>query len=197
MGDYCTLAMVRTELAKAGTAKIDDAAISERIPRVTGLINTWCEHSFDDETVTNELRSGDQVLLSPDNELIVSARKGNVRSVTSLTVSMDFRQWTALDLTRTYIEQTGPLAYIIHVVQPDAGLVRGARLYARVSYAGGFAPIPDTLAGVASRWTAFLYMKRQAPFEITAFPDVGQVAIPSAVPSDIVQALRPWVRVRP
>jgi len=202
MADYCTLAQARVELAKVGVATIDDAAISERILRVTALINNYCGHSFNDETILSELRSGDAVLLTPDGELIVSVRKGNCRSVQACSVSSDFVSWDGLDTTAMYIDQSGPVAYVAHFVQPNVGALggrgaRGNRVYARISYVGGFSPIPDDLVGIASRWTAFLFMKRQAPFEITAFPNVGQVSIPSAIPGDIVQNLIPYKRVRP
>ena len=197
MSDYCTLSHVRTELAKVGVAQIDNDAISERIPRVTALINSYCEHSFDDETILNELRTGEQALLSPDGELLISVRKGNCRSVQACMVSQDFITWTPLDTSRLYIEPCGPIAYVVHFVQPDVGIYRGARTFARISYVGGFNPLPEDLVGIASRWTAFLYQKRQAPFEITAFPNVGEISIPSAIPSDIVQNMKPWKRSRP
>ena len=197
MADYCTLAQVRTELVKQGSAAIDDAAITERIPRVTQLVNNYCQHSFDNEVITNEMRTGEQAMMSPDNELIVSVKKGNCQGVTACSVSQDFVSWSSLVPSMSYVDQTGPIGYIVHFVNPSCGLVRGVRIYARISYAGGFAVLPDDLVGIACRWTAFLYMKRQAPFEITAFPQIGEISIPSAIPSDIIQNLNPYVRRRP
>lgn len=197
MADYCTLDQVREELIKQGSAVMDDVAINARIPRVTQLINDYCGHSFDSETVSNEIRTGEQVLLSPDAEMILSVKKGHIQSVSSASVSQDFKTWFPLDTSVMYLPPIGPIAYVAHFVQPDIPLVRGKRFYARISYVGGFARVPESLVGIACRWTAFLYMKRQAPFEVTAFPEIGQVSIPSAIPSDVVEALTPFVRCRP
>jgi hypothetical protein len=194
MADYCTLEEVRAELVKQGTAQVDDNAIGERIPRVTGLINGHLGHSFDDETIANEMRRGEQVILGADGVLQISVSKGHCRSVTSASVSNDARNWHVLDLSALLID-----GYVLHFVDVSSPISRG-RLFARLGYVGGCVandPRMSVLNYAACRWTAFLYHKREAPFEVIAYPDLGQVNVPSGVPSDIRQALDPLVRVRP
>jgi hypothetical protein len=200
MADYCTIEEVRTELAKQGVTQVDEDAIVERIPRSTGLINSYCHHSFDDEVVTNEFRAGSQVLMSPDGILTISASKGNVQSITSASVSQDLATWTTLDATKSWTSgDTYGGKFVMNFFAPTAPVNRLSPTFARISYRGGFAPDSSdatVITGIAARWTAFLFLKREAPFDVTAFPAVGQVSVPSAMPSDLAKALVNYVRRR-
>jgi len=195
MADYCTTEEVRTELIKQGTSGVDDNAISERIPRACAAIDEHCRHSFFDETKVDEVRRGDQVLLNHDGVLIISVSKGHCQSVSAACVSQDFRTWTALNTAAMLID-----SYMVHFIGTTVPLDRSRPIYAKISYQGGFASDDrrmNLIRQAACRWAAFMYMKRGAPFDITAFPDVGQVNVPSATPGDIVQMLERFVRRRP
>jgi len=195
MANYCTSEEVRTELSKQSTSGIENSAIEERIPRACAALDSHCRHSFYDEAIVDEVRRGDQVLLNRDGVLIVSVSKGHCQSVSAVSVSQDFRTWTALDMTAMLIDR-----YLLHFIGVTAPLDRSRPIYAKVSYQGGFAsadPRMGVIRQAAVRWTAFMYMKRDAPFEVTAFPEVGQVSVPSATPSDVVESLIPFVRRRP
>lgn len=195
--DYCTLEEVRTELVKQGATAVDDNAIVERIPRACAVLDRTCRHiltgnrrAFSDEAVSGEIRRGAQVVSGDDGALTVTVAKGYCQSVTSAEYSTDLKTWRALSLDQLDID-----GYTLTFL--DVSAPRNGRLFVRLSYQGGYAVLPDDLVHCAVRLTAFLYHKREAPFEVTAFPDVGQIVVPSAMPSDIVQNLQPYKRVRP
>ena len=194
--DYCTLGEVRTELVKQGTSVIDDNAIVERIPRATALIDQHCKYllpngmrAFDDEVVTDELRYGEAVLVNSANDLCLTVSKGACQSVQSVQYSLDMQAWKPVPGV-SIVD-----GYSITVV--GAMLPRFGRLFVKVSYRGGYQRLPDAIVYAAARWTAFLYHKREAPFETIMFPDTGQVSIPSNVPSDITDSLQMFIRRRP
>jgi hypothetical protein len=195
--DYCTLEEARTELVKQGASAIDDNAIAERIPRACARVDRVCRHmlpggrrAFDDEAITGEIRRAPQVVSADDGALVVTTSKGYCQFVTSAEYSTDLKTWTALPLDQ--LDIAGYVLTFLNVNAPRTG-----RLFTRLSYQGGYAVLPDDIILSAARMTAFMYHKREAPFEVTAFPDVGQIVVPSATPSDIVQALSPYERVRP
>lgn len=195
MPDYCTLAEVRDELVKQGSSAMDDSAIVARIPRATAWVNAFCRHSFDQETVVDERRRGDQVMLTHDGMLTVSVGKGYCQSVSAAATSADLAAWEAVDVSALDIDR-----YVVTFARPPALARRDRPLFARINYVGGYpaaAPEMALVKQAACRLAAFMYMKRQAPFEVTAFPDVGQISIPSAMPSDVAQVLAPLVRWRP
>ena len=195
--DYCTLEEVRTELVKQGASAVDDNAIVERIPRACAELDRLCKYppragwrAFDDQLVTDEIRRGAQVKSADDGALLVTVAKGYCQSVSGAACSSDLKTWHTLPLDQLDISNYD--LTFLNVFAPRSG-----RLFAKLSYRGGFAVLPDDLIQCAVRITAFLYHKREAPFEVTAFPDVGQIVVPSAVPSDVIQALSAFKRVTP
>lgn len=194
---YCTVEEVRTELAKQSTSSVDDNAITERIPRACAILDRACKHvlpgnqlAFADEAIAGEVRRGQQVISERDGALSVTVAKGYCQDVTSAEYSTDLKTWSALPLDQMDIN-----GYVVTFLSVNAP--RNGRLFVRLSYQGGYAVLPDDLVHCAARLTAFLYHKRESPFEVTAFPDVGQIVVPSAMPSDIVQDLKPYIRIRP
>lgn len=191
--DFCTLAEVREELIKAGTTTADDTAISNRIPRVTTLINDYCGHWLDDRTVTNETRRGDQVLISPYGDLQVTTQGGQIRTLTAASYSTDFKTWITLDVASADVD-----FYVANFVNPpinslgaDITSLRRSRLYARLSYVGGYNPTPADVNYAATRWVSHLYLQR----EIT--PGDGRGGGTPALPHDVTEALLPFMRRRP
>jgi hypothetical protein len=66
-----------------------------------------------------------------------------------------------------------------------------------ISVAGSWgwsATIPDDVQRALIRWASWLYHLKDAPvYETTIFPESGAMVIPRGLPSDIVDALRPYV----
>ena len=59
---------------------------------------------------------------------------------------------------------------------------------------GWFATIPDDVQRALIRWASWLYHLKDAPvYETTIFPESGAMVIPRGLPSDIVDALQPYV----
>lgn len=191
---YCTQDEVLREIKNQGMSAADLQAIAERIPRACALVDGYCGQSFGDEAVQNEVRRGDQVRIDDGGNLRVTSKKANVQSIAIASISNDMRNWTLLPLDAVDIDR-----YVITFVGANLPFGRSAHLWLRMSYQGGYAAgtLPLAIVNAAVRWTSFLYHKRDAPFDITSFPSVGQVVIPSAIPPDIVQVLQPFVRVTP
>ena len=55
---------------------------------------------------------------------------------------------------------------------------------------------PDEIANIAMRLAAWRYKQVKMGFEKTANPALGVVTIPSAIPPDIEDDLKRWVRRR-
>lgn len=193
---YCDLAQVRTELVRAnGSTTVDDAAITERLPRAAAVLDEFCQHSFDDETVTDEVRSkGGQVLLDRDGVLEITVSKANIQTLTAAAVTLDMVTWYPLDLSRCVTD-----TYLARFYGYNGPASRSRRMIAKISYQGGYAVVPDLINYAATRITAFLFFVRTAPFEVTAYPSVGQVTIPAKIPPDVGAALAhsQFMRVRP
>ena len=192
MADFCSLADCREELLKSNIATIDDNAIQERILRVTALINSYCRQWLDDRTITDEARRGEQVNYSSEGDLTITVSSALVRSVTAASITSDFISWYPLDVTRIDLD-----SFKVRFVRPRTIPAIGPRIYAKISYVGGYNPTPLDLRQTAARWVAFSYHKREAPFDTTAFPAVGQVTIPASLPGDIEMMLATYIRRMP
>lgn len=193
---YCDLAQVRTELVRAGgSTTVDDSAITERLPRAAAVLDEFCQHSFDDETVTDELRSkSGQAQFDREGVLEMTASKANVQTLTAASYTLDMQTWHQLDLSRCVID-----AYVLRFYGVTGPASRSRRIIAKLSYQGGYAVVPDLINYAAARIAAFLFFVRTAPFEVTAYPSVGQVSIPAKIPPDVGAALAhsQFMRVRP
>lgn len=194
MAYYCTSDQVVAEIKNQAISAEDLAAISERIPRACALIDGHCGHSFYDEAIQNEICRGGQVQLDKWGNLRVSVKKAMVQSVALASVTADFRSWTVLPLDALDIQR-----HVLEFVQPGLSFRNTVPLWVRISYQGGYASdkLPKEIENAAVRWTSFLYHKRDAPFDITSFPSVGQISVPSSIPPDIVQLLSRHKRVVP
>lgn len=195
--DYCTLEEVRTELVKQGATAVDDNAIVERIPRACAVLDRTCRHilsggrrAFSDESVTSEIRRGSQMASADDGALVVTVAKGYCQSVTSAEYSTDLKVWHALPLDQLDIDQ-----YTLTFLDVDAP--RNVRLFARLSYQGGYAVLPDDLVYCAVRIAAFMYHEREAPFGVIAFPEAGQVVVNGVAQGNVLKDLKPYMRVTP
>lgn len=198
--DYCDVPMVKSELANQGATVYDEQAIVERIPRVTQLINAHCQHSFHSETITNEIRASvrGQAHLHPDGFLLFTVKKGAIQSISSISVSNDLL--TYYEITGTSFSSLLIDRYEVMVPNLTVGLERNYPLFVKVSYLGGFSstdPKLYLLQNAACRWTAFSYMKRKSPFDIIAYPSMGQINVPGTVPDDVLSTLNSLKRVRP
>ena len=195
--DFCTLQDVRVELLKAGSSGVDDNAMGARVARVTALINSHCNHWLDDRTIVNEVRRGEQVAVSAFGDLVVSASTGNIRTMTGVSWSRDLLTWTALDLTKIGLDVDGYVVTCLdsNLVSRSPGGGRGRAPFVRLSYVGGYNPVPLDLVQAAARWVAWLFIGREAEFHATGAGARAPVA--GAVPADVVDALNVYLRRRP
>ena len=189
------MADVREALDKdpnASAYAVDDGVINDLIPRASDEIDVICQHSFNNEVLTNQTRRGEQVVLAGDGVLEITAPKAIVNSISAASITADMKTWAALNVTLCDIDK-----YILRFYNVTAPIGRGSRMIARISYDGGYSVIPDRIIQATARLTAFMFMKRRAPFETTAFPQVGQVVIPSQLPPDVLELLQRDMRTRP
>jgi hypothetical protein len=56
---------------------------------------------------------------------------------------------------------------------------------------------PDDIVQATLRLANYMYVQKDAGvFDVTAFPDAGAITIPQGIPRDVVELLRPYVRIR-
>lgn len=198
--NYCTVAQVREELAKdaavSATFGVDDPAIAERIPRACELIDQFCGHSLAYELVVREVRRREQVAITPDGALRFTVSHARVESISALEFSTNFAVWSTVKTDAVDIVPTNNAAYTVDVYNVALPATRGVRMFVRVSYQAGWPATPYDIEHAASRLTAFLFMKRSAPFEAIAAQN-GAVFLPTSMPKDIADALKPYRRVTP
>lgn len=199
MTDYCTLAQVREELVKQGSGAADDAAITARIPRACGWLDRECRYdfqgashrrAFDDEAIAGEIRRGQQVQMSADGVLTVTVSKGFCQSVTSAEWSSDLRTWQALSLSQLDID-----GYVLSFL--GANVPSTSRLFARLSYRGGFSVLPDEITQAATMLSAWLFTRREAPSGTIIYPDGGNVVVQGDLPNSFSRMVYAYRRVRP
>lgn len=191
MAVYCTLDECKREALVSNAS--EDAAFSERIPVAKAQIDEFCGHSFDAEVITDERRFGAQVVVAADGVIEVTTSKAVCRSVSAASVSVDGITFNALDVERCAID-----GYVLRFMGQGALTNRGGRMYARLSYAGGYTDLPAHLRQAAATLVAYWMNRRKAPGgEMTAYPQIGQVSIPTKFPPHVAELLAPLIRRRP
>jgi len=170
---------------------VDDGAINSMIPRASDQIADILQHPIDHATVTDESRRGEQVLLANDGVLEITVSRAIANSVSAASITADFATWYTLDTTKIDID-----GYVLRCFGVTAPISRNARMIAKVSYDGGYTTIPDRFVQATARLTAFMFMKRRAPFEVVQGAN-GQVMVPTGFPKDVLELIQRDIRVRP
>lgn len=189
MTDYCLLTEVKSYL---GTDKsTDDAVIAALIPRATAAIDTFCQRHFVARTETRcydavrDVR-GRTLVLDEDLLAVTTLTNGDGEALASSFYVLEPANHSPKYAIRLKASSGRAWAY---TGDPEQAIAVAGRW----GFYDGTLP-PDDIRHAAVRLTAWYYHQRQAPFETTGFPDLGQVVVPSSLPADIKALLAPYQR---
>lgn len=207
MATYATLDQLKA-YGQVSTAT-DDAILLDLLERASRQIDAACGHSFDPETVQDEVTP--LVWVTRTGWLIVaSLAKAVVRSVASLAVldqAAAMPAWQPLDLGSAQL--IIPPALVPPTNQPwrvrcwvppgtlPPGPIPRGRLLVRWTYDGGYASIPPALSQLTVRYAWWLYKLREAPLGRVVTAELGIMEIPLDAPLDLRRDLVLWQRVMP
>ena len=189
MTDYATLAEVKTYI---GTDKATgDTLLSDLITQASRDIDIHCQRTF---TARAETRSfdaladvyGRDLLLDDDLLSVTALTNGNG----SVLAASEYVLLPANQSPKYAIRlKASASEFWTYDADPEEAIsVVGSWGYQNSTVA------PDDIRRVAVRLTAWYFKQRDAPFEATGLPELGEVIIPTALPTDIQRALAPYVR---
>ncbi|MHC4301324.1 MAG: head-tail connector protein [Planctomycetota bacterium] len=192
MADYCTLAQVReyTNFKNASNTD-DDALINDLITRASKRIDTYTGRTFTERTETRLLdavRDVDGRRLWVDDDLleITTVTNGDGTAVTASEYVLEPSNESPKYAIKLLASSSQSWTY--NTDSEQAISVNG-----KWGYQLGTVP-PYDIQHAAIRLTAWYYQQREAPFETVAFPELGAVTVPQAIPPDIVSSLNNYVR---
>ncbi|MHC4617390.1 MAG: hypothetical protein ACYTEQ_06510 [Planctomycetota bacterium] len=192
MADYCTTTQVRDYVDfKDDTKTIDNDLIGDLITRASKRIDDYCRRTFVERTETRNFDAvldvqGQRLWVDDDLLAVDSITNGDGTSITSgqyvLEPANDSPKYAIKLLAssgQSWTYTTDPEQAI--AVTGDWGYEAGTTAPADIQHA-------------TIRLVAWYYQQREAPFETVAFPELGAVTVPQAIPPDIVAILNSYVR---
>lgn len=190
MTDYATLSAVKTALGSAETT--DDSLLASLITQASRAIDRHCagftdsDDYFIRETVTDDVLTG---MASADGKLYCWPRKPKVESVSALEYRFDPRDaWVSL--MAAYAEVEG---YAVSIWGVPGG--RG-RAQVKISYVGGFTPLPDDLVNAAVLLAVRFYKEVKSGLtDSIGVAELGTLQYTKALPARVVEMLRPYKRM--
>jgi hypothetical protein len=190
MSDYCTLADIKAYVSTALPG--DDGIFADLITRASKTIDTYCRRTFTQRLETRYFDatgdvSGSTLFLDDDLLGVITLTNGDDDAITSgsyVLLPANYSPKYAIKL-----KSSSGVSWTYDDDPEQAIQVNGTW-----GYKAGTVP-PDDIKHAAVRLTAWYYHQREAPFETTGFPDLGQVVVPSSIPVDIKGLLDPYVRV--
>lgn len=191
MTDYFTLTDVRAYLNTDSTA--DDALLSTLIGRASALVETHCGRTFVARAETRvydavaDVHRGD-LLLDDDLLTVTTLTNGDGAEIAASAYVLLPANHTPKYAIR--LKASSSVSWTYNTDPEQAISVNGSW-----GYHNGTAA-PEDVRHATARLAAWLYKQRDAPFENTGLPELGEVIIPTALPADIQRTLAPYVRVR-
>lgn len=189
MTDYASLSAVKLALGSSETT--DDALLAALITQASRAIDRFCagfvgsNNYFVRETVTDETLNG---LAAADGKLFCWPRKPLVESVTALAYRFSARgAWVAM--TSAYAEING---YTVSIL----GFPEYGRAQVKISYVGGFDPLPDDLVNAAVLLTVRFYKEVKSGLtDSIGIAELGTLQYTKSLPARVVEMLRPYKRM--
>lgn len=190
MADYTTLAAVKRALGSAENA--DDLLLAELITQASRAIDRFCagtvnsENYFVRETLSDVYLSG---LVSEDGKLLCCPMKPVVESVSALAYRATPREaWRALDVLSVEID-----GYMVSV---QGVLVGSRQVWVRISFTGGFNPLPDDLVNAATLLAVRFYREVKSGLgDSIGVAELGTLTYTKAFPVRVIEMLKPYKRV--
>lgn len=189
MTDYCTLTEVKTYI---GTDKTTgDALLSDLITQASRDIDVHCQRTFTARAETRKFNAlgdvyGRDLLLDDDLLSVTTLTNGDGEALAASSYVLLPANYSPKYAIRLKVSAS---AFWTYDTDPEEAIaVVGSWGYQNSTVA------PDDIRRVAVRLTAWYFKQRDAPFEATGLPELGEVVIPAALPADIQRALAPYVR---
>lgn len=191
MTDYTSLNAVKAALGSSETA--DDDLLAVLITQASRAVDRLCagfvgsDDYFTHDETTDEILTG--IVLA--NKLFCWPRKPKVESVSALAYRFDAREdW--LSLAAAYTELSGYTVSIWGV----PGQNRRAQV--KISYTGGFDPLPDDLVNAVTLLAVRFYKEIKSGLtDSIGIAELGTLQYTKALPARVVEMLRPYKRMVP
>jgi hypothetical protein len=170
----------------------DDVLLASLITKASQAIDTHCMRTFVRRTETrlfDAVQDTDGNILYVDDDLIgvISLTNGDGEVLGASTyVLLPANEYPKYAIK---LKSGGSKSWTFNTDPEEAISVNGTWGYQNSTTA------PADIQHAAARLATWYYHQRQAPFETTGFPDLGQVVVPSALPEDIKGLLAPYMRV--
>ncbi|MEJ5201557.1 MAG: phage head-tail connector protein [Anaerolineales bacterium] len=190
MTDYTDLSSVKLALGSAQTT--DDALLASLITQASRAIDRYCAgHLNSDDyfvraAVTDAVLTG---IVAHDGWLYCWPRKPIVESVTALAYR-DFgdKTWQDVDIAKWvtvegYTVKTG-------------GFLTPRRVQVKISFTGGFNPLPDDLVNAATLLSVRFYREVKSGLgDSIGVAELGTLTYTKALPARVIEMLKPYKRV--
>jgi hypothetical protein len=189
---YAQVSDVKLYRGIASTETDDDTLIATLIDAAQSQIDAYCDRTFDATATSTryfdavEDVDGRRLYLDAECAQIVTITNGDSTTVASTSYTTVPRNETPY---REIVIRTGSGVSWTYGTEPeDAIAVRGRWAYGMT--------IPAAIGQAAVRLAAYFYAQKDAQvFETTLFPDAGVMTVPSGMPRDVQELLRPFRRL--
>jgi len=188
MADYTTLASVKRALGSGENA--DDALLTELIAQASRAIDRICagvnhDNYFVRETLSDLVIQG---RIASDGVLLCWPPKPIVESVSALAYRSSAREnWITVDVTNVEIN-----GYSVSF----RGINGNGKVQVKISFTGGFNPLPDDLVNAATLLTVRLYKEVKTGLsDSIGVAELGMLQYTKALPERLVAMLKPYRRI--
>lgn len=189
MTDYATLSAVKAALGSSETT--DDSLLASLITQASRAIDRYCAGFVDSDDYLVSASVTDEILpalVSADGVLFCWPRKPKVESVSALAYRFDPREaWQSV--TAAYAVVDG------YTVSAGVSERRG-KAQVKISYIGGFDPLPDDLVNAAILLAVRFYKEIKSGLtDSIGVAELGTLQYTKALPARVVEMLRPYKRM--
>lgn len=191
--NYCTLEEVKTYITSLPTGTADDAIINRLISQASREIDNYTNRRFYPSYETRYYNARGDVnyrtqTLQLDTDLLAigTLTNGNGTAIPASAYVLN-----PANYDQKYNVQLKWSSNVSWDYNDD--WVQAISVTGTWGFNFGTVP-PQQINDAAARFTAWLYAKRDAPFEIRGLPDDSIVEVPTAMPQDIKRMLAPYIR---
>ena len=186
---YAYVADVKLYRGIASTETDDDSLIEVLLDAAQSQIDAYCDRTFDVTATSTRYYDavkdvdGRRLFLDAECAQIVAITNGDSTTVASTSYTTVPRNETPY---REIVLKSGSSVSWTYDDDPgDAISVRGRWAYGPT--------IPPAIGQAAVRLAAYMYAQKDAQvFETTLFPDAGVMTVPTGMPRDVQELLRPF-----
>jgi len=190
MADYTTLAVVKRTLGSAESA--DDVLLAELITQASRAIDRFCAGVNSDNYFAREMLSDviTRGRITSDGVLFCWPPKPVIESVSALAYRFSAREnWIALDVAGVVINGYSVSGW---------GVNGSGNVQVKISFTGGFNPLPDDLVNAATLLTVRFYKEVKTGLsDSIGIAELGMLQYTKAFPERLAAMLKPYRRIVP